>query len=186
MMSFSNPASQAKEAAANYVKSLLGILGNRDPFAVQEHLLSALEAAIKGLDDADLRKPEKPGKWSIMQVIQHLADTELVSGYRIRMILAHDQPPIQAYDQDFWANELKYNDVNLGEALEQLRTLRKANLRLLRSLTPAQMQRFGMHAERGPESIERILKMIAGHDLVHLNQIERTIKAIKQQPHNPL
>jgi hypothetical protein len=178
-MSFSNPASQAKGAASEYIKALLTLLGDRNPFEVQENLLSALEAAVKGLDDAALRKPEKPGKWSILQVIQHLADTELVSGYRIRMILAHDQPPIPAYDQDFWANALKYNEVKVEDAIEQIRTLRKANLRLLRSLTPAQMQRYGLHEERGRESIERILKMTAGHDLVHLRQIERIKQAIK-------
>ena len=78
MSSSSNPASQARENAAAYGKQVIDLLGDRDPLAVQEELLSVLEKEIAGLDDALLRRPEKPGKWLILQVLQHLADSELV------------------------------------------------------------------------------------------------------------
>ena len=177
-MSFSNPAGEAKSAAWAYVNALLNLLGDRDPITVQEKLLTSLEAAVEGLTQAELRQPERPGKWSIMEVVKHLADTELVTGFRLRMILSHDRPNIPAYDQDLWANQLKYNDAKLEDALSQLRALRETNLRLLKSLTPEQWQRYGIHEERGEESIERLTKMVAGHDLVHLNQIERIKQAI--------
>ncbi len=177
-MSFSNPAAGAKNAASAYVTALLNLLGDRDPLAVQEKLIPSLEAAVKGLGAAALRQPEQPGKWSIMEVIMHLADTEMVTAFRLRMILAHDTPPIPAYDQDLWAKQLRYNDAQLEDALEQLRAVREANLRLLRSLSPEQWRRYGIHEERGEESIERLAKMIAGHDLAHLNQIERIKRAI--------
>lgn len=177
-MGFSNLAGEAESATWAYVSALLTLLGDRDPIAVQEKLLTTLEVAIEGLYEAELRKPEQPGKWSIIEVIKHLADTELVTGFRLRMILAHDRPNIPAYDQDLWAKQLKYNDAKLEEALSQLRALREANLRLLRSLTAEQWQRFGIHEERGEESVERLTKMVAGHDMVHLNQIERIKRAI--------
>jgi uncharacterized damage-inducible protein DinB len=176
-MSLSNPASQAKENAAAYVKLLMDLLGDRDPFEVQSQQLAKLQAEIAGIDEVSLRRPEKPGKWSIMQVVQHLADTELVYRYRMRMILAHPTPEIQGYDQDLWATELKYNEMDLNEAMEIIRVLRSANLKMLRKLSEAEMERYGNHSERGPESVRKILRMIAGHDILHLNQIRRIKKA---------
>jgi len=140
-------------------------------------LLASLQAEIAGIDDATLRRPEKPGKWSILQVIQHLADTEVVYRYRMRMILAQPTPEIQGYDQDLWATNLNYNDMDLSEALEIIRVLRAANLKMLRGLNETQLERSGMHNERGPESIRKILQMIAAHDILHLNQIRRIKKA---------
>ncbi len=176
-MSFSNPASQAKENAAAYVKSLMDLLEDRDPFEVQSQLLTALQAEIAGIDEATLRRPEKPGKWSIMQVAQHLADTELVYRYRLRKVLAQPQSVIQGYDQDLWANELKYNEGDLTETLELLRVLRTANLKMLRSLSKAQLERYGLHSERGPESLDLLLGLMGGHDLVHRRQIDRVLSA---------
>jgi hypothetical protein len=176
-MNFSNPVRQAKENAAAYVKSLMDLLGDRDPFEVQSQLLASLQAEIAGIDDVTLRRPEKPGKWSIMHVIQHLADTEVVYRYRMRMILAQPAPEIQGYDQDLWATNLNYNDMDLSEALEIIRVLRAANFKMLRGLNEAQLERYGVHNERGPESIRKILQMIAAHDILHLNQIRRIKKA---------
>jgi hypothetical protein len=176
-MSFSNPASQAKENAAAYVKLLMDLLGDRDPFEVQSQQLTTLQAELAGIDETMLRRPEKPGKWSIMQVVQHLADTELVYRYRMRMILAQPTPEIQGYDQDLWATNLKYNEMDLNEALEQIRVLRSANLKMLRKLSEAEMERYGIHSERGPESVRKIFQMLAGHDILHLNQIRRIKKA---------
>ena len=124
-----------------------------------------------------MRRPEKPGKWSIVQVLNHLVDTEMVYGWRIRMIVAQEQPPIQSYDQDLWSEKLR-SDAGTGkELMEELRMFRRRNLRLLRSLSPAEMQRWGKHEERGQETVDRLFRMIAGHDRVHLRQIERIKKA---------
>ncbi len=177
MPSGSNPASQAKENAAAYVKQLMDLLGDRDPFAVQEEQLAVLEKEIAGLDDAILRRPEKPGKWSILQVLQHLADSELVVRYRMRLALAQPGAQILGYDQDLWASGLKYNEADPAEALEFLGMLRKANLKMLRSLSDEQMERYGLHNERGPESVRKMMRMIAGHDLLHRNQIKRIKRA---------
>jgi uncharacterized damage-inducible protein DinB len=177
MPSASNPASQAKQNAAAYVKQLMDLLGDRDPFAVQEEQLSALEKEIAGLDEAILRRPEKSGKWSILQVLQHLVDSELVLRYRMRLVLAQPGAEILGYDQDLWASGLNYNEADPAETLELLRVLRKANLKMLRALSDEQMERYGLHNERGPESARKMMRMTAGHDLLHRHQIKRIKRA---------
>jgi uncharacterized damage-inducible protein DinB len=177
MSSASNPASQAKENAAAYVKLVMDLLGDHDPFAVLEEQLSVLKKDLAGLDDAILRRLEKPGKWSILQVIQHLADSELIYRYRLRLVLAQPGAEILGIDQDLWASGLEYNEADLAEALELLRVIRKANLKMLRKLSDEQMERYGVHNERGPESVRKMMQMIAGHDLLHRNQIKRIKRA---------
>ena len=174
---FSNPAGAAKDAAERYTQALLDLLGDRDPIAVQSELAVAVERAVDGLSDAQLRQPEKPGKWSVIEVVQHLADTEIVYGYRIRMILAVDTPNIEGYDQDAWAQRLRYAETSLPDALAQIRILRGRGLHLLRGLRPEEWERSGMHSERGRETIRHITKLLAAHDLVHLRQIAR-IKSV--------
>jgi hypothetical protein len=174
-MTFANPAGTASAAAAEYVRALLDLLGSQDPLAVLGELLPWLERRTAGLDEAELRRAERPGKWSVIEVIQHLADAELVISFRVRMVLIEEQPELQAYDQDRWATELRYVEVPLELALAQLRGLRAANLRLWRTLTPEQRQRTGLHSERGPESVDLIIRMMAGHDLVHRRQIDRIL-----------
>ena len=158
-----------------YAESLYGLLGSRDALEVQEELLGWLATRTAGLDDATLRRPEAPGKWSVIEVAQHLADTELAYGYRIRMILTHDQWPMELFDREGWARELHYTDAPLDGALDQLRALRSANLRLYRSLSATQLARVGIHAERGPESVATCIRLLAGHDLAHRRQIDRIL-----------
>ena len=174
-MTFSNPAGNAPAAAGTYVRALLDLLGSRDPLEVMGELLPWIETRPHGVPDPALRRPEAPGKWSVIQVIQHLADSDLVAGFRIRMVVAEDRPPLQGYDQDRWAREFHYDQMPLSAALDQLRALRTANLRLWSRLTPAQLERVGLHSERGPETAGHILRLMGAHDLVHRNQIDRIL-----------
>jgi hypothetical protein len=174
-MTFSNPAGAAAAAASTYVRALLDLLGRRDPIEVLDQLLPWLTERIRGLDDSTLRRPEAPGKWSVIEVIQHLADSDLVFSYRLKMMLTEDQPPLLGYDQDRWAGELHYREAPLQLALDQLRALRAANLHLLRGLAPSQLERVGLHSERGPESAGFLLQLMGGHDLVHRRQIDRIL-----------
>ena len=159
----------------SYAESLYALLGDREPLEVQAELVARLAERTCGLDDAALRRPEAPGKWSVIEVVQHLADTELAYGYRIRMILTHDAWPMELFDREGWARELRYAAAPLAGALDQLRALRAANLRLYRSLDAAQLARTGIHAERGPESIATCIRLLAGHDLAHRRQIDRIL-----------
>jgi hypothetical protein len=176
-MTFSNPAGNASAAASAYVRALLDLLGPRNPLEVLGELLPWLDHRLRGVVDATLRRPEKPGKWSVIDVIQHLADSDLVAGFRIRMVLSEDRPVLQGYDQDRWASEFRYREVSLSQALDQLRGLRMANLHLWKHLTPAQLERVGLHSERGPESAGHIIRLMAAHDLVHRRQIDRIFDA---------
>lgn len=181
-MTFANPAGNAAAAATGYVRALLDFLGDRDPLEVAAEQLAWLERRTAGLDDAALRRPEAPGKWSAIQVIQHLADTEVVYAWRTRQVLTEDQPPIQGFDQDAWASRLDYAHADLAVTLGQLRGVRAANLRLWRSLTPAQRARVGLHSERGPESLDLLIRMMGAHDLVHRRQIDRVLAAAGVPP----
>jgi hypothetical protein len=176
-VTFSNPAGNAAAAASAYVRALLDVLGPRDPLQVMGELLHWLKVRIGGVAELRLRRPEAQGKWSVIEVIQHLADSDLVAGYRIRMVLSEDRPALQGYDQDRWAREFRYRDVRLDQALDQLRGLRNANLQLWKSLSPAQLERVGLHSERGPESAGLLLRLMGGHDLVHRRQIDRILAA---------
>jgi hypothetical protein len=176
-MTFANPVGSAAAAAQTYVRALLDLLGDQDPLEIAAKQLPWLERRTAGLDDAVLRRAEAPGKWSAIEVIQHLADTEIVLAWRTRQILTVDQPLIQGYDQDAWARTLGYATMPLDVTLAQLRGVRAANLRLWRSLTPAELARVGLHSERGPESLDLLIRLMGAHDLVHRRQIDRVLAA---------
>ncbi len=175
MSIFTNPASSSKEDAAAYTAALLDLLGTQKPLDVLEQTPAAVRSLVAHVDPARLARPEAPGKWSVRHVLAHLVDSELVGAWRYRMIMAHDRPPIQGYDQDAWANNLWYGDADPGLSLESFSALRRWNLRILRSASAEQLTRVGVHAERGEESIEHLVKLYAGHDLLHRKQIERVL-----------
>lgn len=161
-----------------YTESLLALLGDRDPIAVFQETPSRLRELTTSVDDATLRRPEREGKWSMLQVAQHFADSELVVGWRYRAISAQDGAPVTAYDQDAWMSSLWRGDEPLEDVLAQFEAIRAANLLLLARLTPEQWEHAGMHSERGREPMPLFVKTIAGHDLVHLRQMERVREAV--------
>lgn len=165
-------------SAASYTRALLDVLGTRDPLEVLGELCGWLEKRTSPLDEAALRRPEAPGKWSVIEVVQHLADSDLVFGFRLRMVLTENKPVLQGYDQDAWARTFHYRQIELETALDQLRALRAANFHVLRGLEPAQLERLGLHSERGPESAGFLLRLMAAHDLVHRRQIDRIVAAV--------
>ncbi|MCC6318672.1 MAG: DinB family protein [Gemmatimonadaceae bacterium] len=175
---FTNRAGSTLEEGAKYTASLLELLGDRDPLAVWAESADAIDALTAGLSEADARRPEAPGKWCIAQVLSHLVDTEIVYGYRVRLIVAEDTPPIQGYDQDLWATRLHYTDDPLETLRNELRVLRGRNLRFARGLSATERARVGLHNERGPESVWHIIRLLAAHDLLHRNQIRRIKRAL--------
>jgi uncharacterized damage-inducible protein DinB len=177
-MDFSNPASGAAERAGTYTRQLLDLLGDRDPFDVQRELVAWLRDAVADMDEESLRRREAPGKWSVLEVVGHLADTELVYRYRMRMSVAQPGEPIAGYDQDRWATGLRYNEDTVADLLAEIEFLRAANLAWVAGLTPEELGRAGVHEERGTESVEHIVKLLAAHDLVHRAQIERIKAAV--------
>jgi hypothetical protein len=182
MSAFSNPPRYAAETARAYVAALFELLGDRDVMETLAATPAALRGAVAGLDADAARVPEAAGKWSVQQVIRHLSDSEIVFAYRVRLIVAADRPGIPGYDQDEWANRLGYHEGTVAEAIEDFEAMRWMNLRWLRARTPAELARIGMHSERGEESVEHVAKLMAGHDLTHLRQIERIKAAVGVSP----
>ena len=173
MSVFSNPASSTSTEIAAYIAALLELLGDADPVTILCGTAGAVERFLDSVPSEIVTRPEAPGKWSIRDVIQHLADSELVGGFRLRMVLAHDRPRLVGYDQDLWASRLRYRDVDVRDALEQFTVLRRANVRLWQDLSSADLMRVGLHGERGEESLEQMRRLYAGHDLLHLRQLDR-------------
>jgi len=177
MSVFSNTSQNSAEDRARYASAILDLLGNRQPADVLRETPEAARRVITGLSTDQLRRPEQPGKWSIGHVLRHLADSEVVWGWRMRLILAQDRPPITGYDQDLWADRLHYADADAGDSLDALRVLRRDNLKVIERATPEELERVGVHSERGEESVGYLMRLYAGHDVLHLNQIERIRKA---------
>lgn len=170
------------ETVQQYVQRLQTYLGDRDPLRVQAATVARIEKLLKGVSSARLRKRPAPGKWSVAEILAHLADNTLVCSYRIRSILGLPGTALAAYDQDRWAESQDYARRDPKTSLALLRVLREADLALLKSLRPEQWKQFGVHAERGEESIETLVRLIAGHDLNHIRQIEAILKAKARKP----
>ncbi len=166
--------------AREYTTAILDLLGSRDPTGVLGRTAEAIRTAVAGLSDAQLSQPESPGKWSLRQVVQHLADSDLVWGYRLRLVLAQERPPLTGYDQDLWSDRLHYERAPVDEALDQFTILRRSNLRLLKNASSDDLRRVGLHAERGEESVEHMIRLYAGHDLLHLRQLARIRHAVER------
>lgn len=173
MSVFTNPAGAAREQAAAYVTAVLGLLGDQDPLDVLRATPGRLERVLADTPADVLARPEARGKWSMGEVLAHLADSDLVWGWRLRLILAQDRPALTGYDQDAWARRLGYAEIPPADSVAMFGVLRRANLRLVERASPADLQRIGLHVERGEESLAHQLRLYAGHDLLHLNQLAR-------------
>jgi DinB family protein len=170
-----------QETPQEYIQRMQTYIVDKDPIRVQKATAQKLATAIKGMDKKKLSKRPAPGKWSITEILAHLADTEMVASWRMRLILGHNGALVQAFDQDVWATTFKYQKTNPRRSLETFRLLRENNLALLKSLPKELMENYGMHQERGKETIVHITRMFAGHDLNHLQQVEQIVKASRRK-----
>ncbi|MGA7079534.1 MAG: DinB family protein [Terriglobales bacterium] len=167
------------ETAQQYTQRILANAQGQDPIKVQSATPKKLARLIKGIPTPKLRKRPAHDKWSVAEILAHLADVEIVVGWRMRLILGAPGGPVQAFDQDAWVIAGHYEKRDPRKSIELQRSVREANLALLKSLSPEQWKHFGQHAERGQESIEQLARLIAGHDLNHIRQIEAILKPAK-------
>lgn len=168
------------ETVQQYTQRVFGYIEGKQPLTVQAATAKKLERLIKGVPTSKLRKRPAPDKWSVSEILAHLADAEIVGGFRMRLILGAPGSPVAAFDQDSWVVSGHYEKRDPRKSVEQFRVSREANLALLKSLKPEQWKHYGMHSERGQESIEHIVRMFAGHDINHLLQVERILSAKKK------
>src|SRR5215467_97834 len=167
------------ETAQEYTTRLLGYTGGKDSLRLQQAAPKRLAALLKGKTRKQLSRKPAPDKWSIAEITAHLADAELAISWRIRQILSNNAIPIQAYDQDAWAKTFDYSHRDPRQSLANFRTLREANIALLKSVPRKLWDNYGVHEERGNESVSHLVRMVAGHDLNHLQQVEGILKGTR-------
>lgn len=163
-----------------YVAALDALVGDKVPLDVLSQQTGMLAAFFEDKDAAKFKRPEADGKWSINDVLHHLFDVELLYGYRVRQIVASDTPPtFLDMDQDKWAAAQWYRGVSHEKVLTAMAGFRALNLAMLKSLSEKQRARFGIHSKRGKESVNVLMVRWAGHDLVHLRQLQRIWDAVQ-------
>jgi hypothetical protein len=164
-----------------YREKMFKLLGDRKPLEVLAQTASTLADIVRKYSATVLRTRPFEGKWTPNEVIGHLTDSEWVYGYRLRLILCEDSPTILGTNQDLWVAGQRHNEREPSELVEMFRTMRQFNLAVWKRLSPADLKRTGQHNERGPESLDVMLRMLAGHDLSHLDQIARYLQAARQR-----
>jgi DinB family protein len=169
------------ETASKYQARIFSYVTGEDPLLLQAKAPDILTSLVEGLSSEDLGRRPAPLKWSIREIVAHLADDELVGAYRIRLILSSPGTAIQAFDQDVWARTGRYSIADVKESLVLYRVLRHQNLKLLHSLSSEEWDMFGVHAERGVESLRDIAMYFAGHDINHFRQIESILNVLNKE-----
>jgi hypothetical protein len=133
-----------------------------------------IAAAISGLSEHILHYKPSPEKWCVLEILGHLADVEIIYGYRLRQMLADTKPVIASLDQNAWARNLNYLDSRPSELVAFYGVARHHNLRLLRRLQPAQLLKSAFHPELQREiTVADLVEKMGGHGAAHLRQIEK-------------
>ena len=168
-------------AGRAYQKQLLALLGDDDPARVLEQTEPLVRSVLNNAG-SDLRTRPAPAEWSVLELLGHLVDAEIVMSGRFRWAVSQDEPPLLGYDQDQWVARLHHNDDQPAELMATFSSMRAANLHLWRRTSADDHQRVAMHAERGPESYDLMFRMLAGHDRFHLNQMRETLRQVRSRP----
>ena len=153
--------------------SYVSYLEDKEPFFVLRATADRIRELTEDLAPEQTAVPPQPGKWSIHEIVAHLVDVELVFQTRARFIMFQDNPPLPSFDQDRWVLGWAREQEPWDETFERFRVLRRSLLRLFDNAQGHDLERYGTHSERGPQTISDYVKLIAGHDLNHLQQIER-------------
>jgi hypothetical protein len=164
-----------------YREKLFKLLGDLNPLEVLAETAPTLADIVRKHSATVLRARPFEGKWTPNEVIGHLTDSEWVYGYRLRLILCEDNPSIRGTNQDLWVARQRHDEREPSELVEMFGTMRQFNLALWKRMSPVDLKCNGEHNERGPESLGVMLRMMAGHDLSHMEQIIRYIQAVRRQ-----
>jgi hypothetical protein len=165
------------ETFAEYKTRVLGYLGTRDPIRVQRATPAALERRLRGAHHGVLNRRPAPSKWSITEIAAHMADAELAMGWRLRSMLSTPGVALAWWDQDRWAERLRYATRAPGDSAALFRALRVANLKVLASVPrPSWDECYGVHDVRGRQTVAEFVVLEAAHDLNHLRQIDAILR----------
>jgi hypothetical protein len=165
-----------QETPQEYTQRMLNNVAGQDPWRIQQAAPKKLASLVRGKTKKQLSRRPAPGKWSVAEIMAHLADAEVVLAWRLRQILAGNGVSLQPFDQDVWASTFDYANHDVKQSLERYRVLRESNLALLKRVPKKLWDNYGVHQERGNENVAHIIRMVAGHDLNHLRQVESIVK----------
>ncbi len=167
---------RSNETPEQYQARLAAYTKHQDVIAMQREAPCTLARLIEGAPEEALARPPAPGKWSVVEILAHLAEDELVNSWRYRQMIERSGIALSGFDQDEWARLGDYSEWRPAQALEMFRLLRGANLRIFARLTAEEWQRFGIHAERGRITVEDLARHMAGHDMNHIEQVRRILE----------
>jgi hypothetical protein len=163
------------ETAEQYKARFETYVAGRDPVAMQREAPSTLAGLIERAAESKLAQRPAPEKWSVTEILAHLAEDELASSWRYRQMLEHGGVELLGFDQNLWANVGRYASWKADEALAMFRLLREANLRMFAHLTPEQWERQGVHSERGKLTVRDLCRHMAAHDINQIEQVRRIL-----------
>jgi hypothetical protein len=159
---------------SDYVTRILGYLGDRSPVESLTESKGDIETTVRAIDERNLFEvPYESQKWSAREVICHLADVEIALGFRMRQIVAVDNALVQPFDEQAWAKAYKVADPRM--ALRTFLALREWNLAFIGALPAWTWDKPYRHPEQGDLKFVDLIKLLAGHDLNHLNQLRRIL-----------
>ena len=165
-----------QETTGQYVERITGYVRGKNHLTVLQATPKKLAALARGKRNSTLARRPRPDKWSVAEIVAHLAESEIVFAYRLRMVLSKDGAPIQSLDEKKWQQNAHALVKDPQLAMEMFSVVREANIVLLRSLSRAQWEMHGTHSERGREAIARIVELYAGHDANHLMQVRSILR----------
>lgn len=163
------------EDPEGYQQALLDLLGDQEALDVLASTPEKIEDLCIDVDIAVLQKEPEPGEWSAEQVVAHILDAEIVYSFRWRMTLAQSGAAFPGYQQDLWTG---LAHPSFPEMVAAFSALRRLNVWLAEETPSDQWDKVGVHSERGPETFDVSLKVVAGHDIAHLKQLEQTLAAV--------
>jgi len=163
------------ETKEQYAARFAGYVAGKDPLAMQSAAVDRIARLIDRVPTEKLRRRTNSNKWSVVEIIAHLAEDELTSSWRYRQMIESSGVTLMGFDQELWARLGDYTSWDVREALEMFQLLRAANLRMFERLTPEEWEREGNHAERGRMTVRDLARHMAAHDVNHILQIERLL-----------
>jgi uncharacterized damage-inducible protein DinB len=145
-------------------------LGGRDAGKTISETPQQLAQLVDKLGPNGLERVSAPGKWTIAEILCHLADTEIAFAFRLRQALAEPHHTIQPFDQDAWARN--YRQLDGRAVLETFSALRRWNAAFIQAAPQDAYSKPVTHPERGTMTFQTLVETMAGHDLNHLRQLE--------------
>ncbi|HKF04741.1 MAG TPA: DinB family protein [Candidatus Sulfotelmatobacter sp.] len=160
----------------DYLTRISNYAQGKDPLELQNQTPVVLAELVATASDEQLTRRPSKDKWSISEILAHLAEDEIATAWRYRQMVEHTGLQLAGFDQDLWARIGDYASRVPQESLALFRLLRNANLQFLQQISPEQWECFGIHAERGRITIRDLVVHMAGHDANHIDQIRRILR----------